>query len=212
MQQISTSLRENSNKNAEIPEKKLFFNITKKEIERISITWWRFREEPNCRLRIIEDFFALNPRIKQKFLKKDEENPNDYRLTSAHTSWNMRRFSVRLLEFMDKVVHDLERLDFESIYEISEKNGHRHYKLKRMVEPGDMDALGDSILMTLSSYFGDKFVGSTLTAWEKLCDVICSRFETAHNRAKLHDRPSTSHASGLRLPEGFCDGHRASLA
>ena len=37
---------------------------------------------------------------------------------------------------------DLEYPDYDDIYKISEKQGVRHQKLDRLVEPGDMDSLG----------------------------------------------------------------------
>ena len=43
------------------------------------------------------------------------------------------------------VVRDVERLDYDDMYEISEVQGARHARLQRMVEPGDMEALGDAI-------------------------------------------------------------------
>jgi len=195
----------NRNKNAEYFEDKeklrAIIDLTDKERELIQHTWWRFREEPYCRLRIMTHYFSANSSIKKKFQRKNEENAANGNLMTAMVSWNIRRFSIRLVEFMDKVVRDLETENYQDIYDISELQGAKHYRLKRMVEPGDMEALGQSIQTTISEHFGEKFNRSHILAWRRLFIVICSRFTLGLVEEEFReDNESVSHDYSLKFP------------
>lgn len=193
--------RVNRNKNADRGSK-LFIDLTEKEREIIKLTWWKFRDEPDCRLQILRNFLTSNPTVKKKFQKKNEEHCSNGHLMSAMVSWNIRRFSIRLVEFIDRVVRDVERLDYDDMYEISEVQGARHARLDRMVEPGDMESLTDAIRATVANFYGEKFTRPNIIAWKKLFDVIGARFKYGHARAEKEDKekPKDGSASGLKFP------------
>lgn len=198
--------KDNVNRNAELchdrKKLKLEIELTDKERELIKFTWWKFRGEPDCRLRIMTHYFSKNPTVKKKFQRKNEENAANGNLITAVVSWNIRRFSIRLVEFVDRVVRDLEAEDYNDIYEICEFQGAKHFRLQRMVEPGDMENLGLSIQETISQHFGQKFNRNHILAWRQLFFVICARFTLGMVDEEIQEiRKTLSHEFSLKFPK-----------
>jgi len=177
-------------------EKKLFLDLNSKERALIKDTWKSFRGEHDCRFRILMTFISRNPGMKGKFQAMINKNklkadypccqPGTYdQLIDAMVSWNLRRFSIRFVEFLDRLVRDAVESNFRDIYEICEAQGFRHWRLSRNVEPGTMEALATSVQVDLANYHGPKkFTRLTAAAWQKLFDVVTLRFYRGHERAK----------------------------
>jgi len=181
-------------KNAE--ERKLFLDLNEKECALIKETWWPFRNDSNSRYFILMGFISKNPKIKWKFQDMVNKRNTKARflhgksmaydeLVDAMVSWNLRRFSIGFMEFLDKLIRNVERRNFRDVYRMCEDQGARHWRLDRNVEEGNMEALALSIRDNLANYhLAKKFKQPTVVAWKKLFDVVTLRFYRGHERAK----------------------------
>jgi len=177
-------------------EKKLFLDLNEKECALIRDTWWPFRNDSNSRYFILMGFISKNPKIKWKFQDMVNKRNTKARflhgkslaydeLVDAMVSWNLRRFSIGFMDFLDEMIRNVERRNFRNIYKMCEDQGARHWLLDRNVEEGNMEALAISIRDNLANYhLAKKFKQPTVVAWKKLFDVVTLRFYRGHDRAK----------------------------
>ena len=50
----------------------------------------------------LSEYMSKNPGMRVKFHKKNEDNDSDFQLFDGMISWNIRRFSVGIIEFVDR--------------------------------------------------------------------------------------------------------------
>lgn len=168
--------------------------LSEEEIFQISDTWWKFRKDCNCRYLFLSTYLDKNPAMNTKFRKKNAENNSSFHAVDPLITWNIRRFSVGIIEYMDQVVHDIEKLDFGSIYTKAEEQGAKHFITKRMVEPGDMAALTSSIQIAVATFHGNHFKKAALMGWKTLMAVITVYFDCGHAKAEENERLHGHHA------------------